>query len=164
MRRPAAALVAIVVASLMFGYAACATSPQASTLEGTWRTVEVTVTNSEGSNTRQISQPNLTIFADGHYASLTVFGAEPRENLPEEPTDEQRLAAWRPFAANAGSYSISGSDITTRVLIAKSSNATAENRETTTPFELDGDVLHRTFTNDSGTTFHVKYERVRGNS
>jgi hypothetical protein len=61
--------------------------------EGVWKTVEVTITNEEGTTTNESTQPNLTIFTKGHYASLRAGGGpEPRELLPEDPSDEQLLA------------------------------------------------------------------------
>ena len=158
-RQTISLLVAVVTLSLVIACAPTAAPEPESTIEGVWQSVEITTTNDEGTATRPISQPNLLIFAAGHYASLTIFGQEPREMLPEEPTDEQALAAWRPFAANAGTYEIVGSSINTRVIVAKSPNRTANNDEESSEFELDGDVLHRTFTNDAGNTFLVKFER-----
>jgi len=128
---------------------------------GAWKLVEVTITNDEGTTTNQVDQPNLTIFTGGHYASVNVFGDEPRAELPEDPTDEQRLAAWQPFNANAGTYDMSGSDLTTTVIVAKSPNATANHRSNTSVVERDGDTLYRTFTNpNNGATFKLKYVRV----
>ena len=130
-------------------------------LDGVWKVVEVTVTNAEGTTTNPVEQPNLTIFTDGHYATLNVFGDEPRAQLPDDPTDEQVLAAWRPFGANAGTYEVSGSELTTTVLVAKNPNATANQNTNTSSFEVDGDTLYRTLTNaNNGNTFRLKLVRV----
>ena len=47
--------------------------------------------------TNEITQPNLLIFTKRHYAGMFILGAEPRPELPDEPSDELLLAAWRPF-------------------------------------------------------------------
>jgi len=154
-------LIVVLVAAGSFLVLRPATANDAGGLDGVWRLVEVTSTNDEGTNTNPVEQPNLTIFTDGHYATLNVFGDEARAQLSDDPTDEQVLAAWRPFNANAGTYEVSGSDLTTTVVVAKSPNATANNNTNTTTFELDGDTLYRTFTNpNNGNTFRLKLVRV----
>lgn len=151
-------IIAVAVVAAAFSYPRDA---KLAAPEGVWKLVEVTITNDEGTTVNEVMQPNLTIFAKGHYASVGVFGEEPRAELGEDPTDEQLLAAWRPFNASAGSYSVYGSDMTTKVIIHKNPNPTANQRERTAPFELDGDTLYRTFTNpENGNTFKLKYARV----
>ncbi len=59
---------------LMFRPAA---TTDASDLEGVWKVVYVTITNDEGTQENEITQPNLTIFTATHYASVNVFGQEP---------------------------------------------------------------------------------------
>jgi len=163
MRRVAVPLLLVAVAGLTLAFREAPDT--VASPEGVWKAVEVTVTNTEGTQTNPITQPNLTILTAGHYASVSVFGEEPRALLPDEPTDEQRLAAWRPVGANAGTYLVAGSDITTTVIVAKSPNATAEHATNTSTFELQGEVMYRTFTNQSnGTTFKVKFVRQNGST
>jgi hypothetical protein len=154
-------LVLVLVGAASFLALRPAPAKDAGGLDGVWKLVEVTTTNDEGTNTNSVDQPNLTIFTDGHYASLNVFGDEPRAQLPDDPSDELVLAAWRQFNANAGTYVVSGSDLTTTVVVAKSPNATANQNTNTSSFELDGDTLYRTFTNaNNGNTFKLKLVRV----
>jgi len=137
-------------------------TPDASALKGVWQSTHVTVTNEEGTREFDITQPNLLIFTEGHYARLTVRGENARELLPEDDaTDEQLLAAWRRFNANAGTYQVRGNEITTKVTVAKNPNGMAEQRESTGTFEVDGNTLVRTGTNSAGTTtFTVTYSRL----
>ncbi len=138
-----------------------ATDHSYSAVEGVWKSVEVTVTTADSTYTNEVTEPNLLIFTKRYYAGLRILRAEPRLELPDEPSDEQLLAAWRPFRAGAGTYEVSGSEITTKVIVAKNPNATAEQRENTSAFELEGDVMHRTFTNrTTGDQFRVKYVRA----
>ena len=151
-------LIVFVVAAGSFLAFRPATTTDASAVEGVWKTVHVTITNDEGTQENETTTPTLTIFTEGHYASLRVGE---RETLPAEPTDEQLLAAWRPFNANAGTYEVYGNEIRTKVIVAKSPNATATQRERSSTFEVDGDTLIRTFTSEDGTTtFKVRYTRV----
>ena len=154
-------LIVLVVAAVSFLALRPASTTDASAVEGVWKAVHVTITNDEGTEENEITQPNLLIFSATHYAAAGVFGGEPRAELPEEDaTAEQLLAAWRPFYANAGTYEVKGYDIHTKVIVSKNPNATAEQAENSAPFEVDGDTMVRTFTNDAGTTFVVKYTRV----
>ncbi len=130
-------------------------------VEGVWKSVEVTVTTADSTYTNEHTHPNLLIFSKRHYARMRIAGAEPRPELPDEPSDELLLVAWRPLRAHAGTYEVSGSEMTLKVIVAKSPNDTAEQRERTTAFELEGDVMHRTFTSSTtGDQFRVKYVRV----
>ena len=125
-------------------------------VEGAWTGVSVTITNSDSTWTNEITTPNLTLFTEGHFAALRTGE---RESLPEDPTDEQRLAAWGPFFANAGTYTVSGSEMNTTVIIAKNPNATAEHRSQTSTFERDGYTLWRMFTRPNAE-FKVKYTKL----
>ncbi len=153
-------LIVLAVAAVSFLALRPAATIDASAVDGVWKSIHVTITNDEGTEEFEITTPNLLIFTATHYARLTVFGQEPRAELPEDPTDEQLLAAWRPLIANAGTYEVKGDEIHTKVIVAKSPNATAEQAEDSAPFEVDGDTMVRTFTNDAGTTFVVRYSRV----
>ncbi len=156
---PLIVLVAAVGSFLAFRPAA---TTDASDLEGVWKTVHVTTTNDEGTQETEITQPNLTIFSAQHYASFRIGGGqEPREMLPEDPTDEQRFAAFQRYIASAGTYEVVGNEIHTKLLMHRNPNAMAEQGEGTSTFEVDGDTLVRTFTNENtGASFRVRYTRV----
>ncbi len=84
---------------------------------------------------------------------MGVRGTEPRETFPEEPTDEQRLAAWSRFFASAGTYEVSGNEIHTNVIVDRNPNLTAEQAEGSSTFEVDGDTMVRTFGNGVVVTY-----------
>jgi len=133
--------------------------PDASSLEGAWKTVQVHAELQDTTWTRDEDRPNLTVFTDGHWAALRVAGDGTRAELPEDPTDEQLLEAWRPFRASGGTYSVSGSTLSTTTTIAKSPNAMGNENSST--FTLDGDKLVRVFRNDeNGNTWTVTYTRA----
>jgi hypothetical protein len=155
-------LMVFAVAAVSFVAFRPAATTDASAVEGVWKTVHVTMTNDEGTEENEITQPSLMIFTGNHWAAFRISGGqEPREMLPEDPTDEQRLAAFRRFNATAGTYEVKGNEIHTKLLMHRNPNAMAEQNEGSAPFEVDGDTLYRTFTNaNNGTVWRVKYMRV----
>jgi len=152
------AAIGVALVALAFRPAPEAMSDAAS-LEGAWKTVSVHAELQDTTWTRAEDRPNLTVFADGHWAALRVAGEGTRAELPEDPTDEQLLEAWRPFRASGGTYSVSGSTLHTTTTIAKSPNAMGNENSST--FTLDGDKLVRVFHNDeNGNTWTVTYARA----
>ncbi len=91
---------------------------------------------------------------------MAVRGTEPRETFPEEPTDEQRLAAWGRFFASAGTYEVNGNEIHTKVIVARNPNATAEQAEGSSTFEVDGDTMVRTLSTGPNSGVVLKYTRI----
>ncbi len=158
MRRLTLPLVLVlVVAAVSFLAFRPAATTDASAVEGVWKLVHVTFTNDEGTQQENdVTQPSILLFTAGHYASVSVRGQEPRATFPEEPTDEQRLAAWSRFYASAGTYEVEGNEINTKVIVTRNPNATAEQAENSSTFELDGDTMVRTFSN--GVV--LKYTRI----
>jgi Lipocalin-like domain len=109
-------------------------------LEGAWRVTEFVAT---GANAETIKspQPGLYIFTKRHYSIVTVGGTAPRKDFgaardPENLSDAEKIAryaAWEPFAANAGTYQVSGNILTTRAEVAKN------------PGVMTGPPIERTF-------------------
>ena len=149
-------LIVLAVAAVSFLAFRPATTTDAGDLEGVWKTVHVTLTNDEGTEEFDSPAPNLTIYTATHYATVFVVGEEPREALPEDPTDAQLLAAWRRFRATAGTYEVKGNEIHNKVIVSKNPNW----RENTATLEVDGDTMVYTFTTDAGLTVKVRYTRV----
>ncbi len=147
MRRLAVLLVLVVAAGSFLAFRPAMTTDTA--VEGVWKTVHVTTATED----RDAPQPGILIFTAGHYASVFVGGREPRGTFPEEPTDEQRLAAWGRFFASAGTYEVSGNEMTTKVIVARNPNNTAEQLERSSTFELDGDTMVRTLSNGVVVTY-----------
>ena len=150
MRRLTLLLVLVVAAGSFLAFRPMTTEVTA--VEGVWKLVHVTTAEGDFDS----PQPSILLFTAGHYAAVSVRGTEPRETLPEEPTDEQLLAAWRRFRASAGTYEVSGNEIHTKVIVARSPNATAEQLERSSTFEVDGDTMVRTLS--SGVV--VTYTRI----
>ena len=146
MRRLTLLRVLVVAAGSFLAFRPTMTT-QVSAVEGVWNHV----TTAEGDF--DATQPSILLFTAGHYAAVSVRGTEPRETFPEEPTDEQRLAAWSRFFANAGTYEVRGNDMHTKVIVERNPNATAEQVERSSTFEVDGDTMVRTFDNGLVITY-----------
>jgi hypothetical protein len=96
---------AAVVITLM----AVSTVPaSAQSIEGAWRLAEY----SSADGPTYSDTESLMIFANGYYSRLFVRAVERRAPLSAESTDADRIAAWSPFVANSGTYSVDGSTLT----------------------------------------------------
>ena len=132
----------------------------ASALEGAWTAVQVHAVLQDTTWTRDEERPNMLLFAGGHYASMRIRGEGARAELPEDATDEQRLEAWGRFQASSGSYSVSGSTISSKTLLAKNPNAMGDDWDS--EFKMDGEKLVRVFSNsESGNSWTVTYKRMK---
>lgn len=123
---------------------------------GAWLLESITAPD----GTERMQHPGIFLYTGTHYSAMFVIGDEARTDLSEEPSDAERLAAWRPFVANSGRYEIAGDQLTTRAFVAKSPNymhAFPDNATTFT-FAVEGDEL--TLTSAGGAV--VKLHRVEG--
>jgi hypothetical protein len=111
-----------------------------STLQGVWQIEEVTVVGGADEGTYSSPQPGLYIFTEQHYSTLLVPGDSPRELFSDESTDEETLAAYDNFIANAGTYQVAGSTLTVLASVAKVPNAMT-GEAFTYEYSLDGDSL-----------------------
>ena len=120
-------------------------SQQAPSLQGAWRVTEVIST---GPNASKSPQPGLYLFTKRHYSIVSVGGTAPRKDpgAPADPTkltDAEKLAryeVWDTLTANAGTYTVSGSTLTTQPLVAKNPSVMA-GPAATREFKIDGNTL-----------------------
>ncbi len=102
-----------------------AVSAQSSTkkpIEGAWKVTEIVVTGRDASNVAN-PQPGLIIFARKHYSVMWVPGNQPRSLFKgEDPTNEEKIAAYDSFVANSGTYEVAGSILTLHPMVARSPN------------------------------------------
>ena len=139
-------------------------SPEA--LDGAWRVVEVMSTGPAGARTLGDPQPGLLLFTEGHYSYTLVNGDQPRPRPPGGlATAEQLLAAWSPFAANAGTFELDGDRMIRRPIVAKSPDAMGPGIFNEYTFRLAADTLWITTvgteTGPSRNPTTVRYERAR---
>jgi hypothetical protein len=104
-------------------------------IQGVWRPVSRTIpaTTNPGDRsdpfahvpvgTQTNLQPGLMIFTARHYSRTTDTATTPRpttpEAIPTKVTVEELQARWGPFQANAGTYELSGSTLTLRLIVSK---------------------------------------------
>lgn len=93
----------------------------------------------------------LFLFTEsGQYSMMFVIG-EDREALPDDPSDAQIAAAYGPFVANSGRYSVAGNTITYEAFVAKD----PEYMSGFAPTGGDGNAQTMTFEISDGTlTLH----------
>jgi hypothetical protein len=127
-------------------------------IQGAWRMVSITVTESPagrrdpfdafGPGTHTNLQPELMIITGKHYSRTTDTAAQPRptapHKTPDRPTLEELQAEWGPFAANAGTYELSGNVLTLRAIVTKDPRGQRANNFTRLRVELEGDTLSLT--------------------
>ena len=116
-------------------------------LVGAWLIVETTTATADSSWVDSAPQTGLYVFSESHFSNMLIQGAEPRDLFPsgtEGATAEQRLAAYDPFIADAGSYVLTDSTLEVRNIIAKVPNVM--NFEMTYRYSLVGDSLTLSFT------------------
>jgi len=115
-------------------------------IQGVWRTVEVTM---RGPAARTITQipPNLTILTARYYSRINIDAEGPRPivaDVTKASADELR-AVWGPFVGEAGTYEvITGNLITMRPIAAKNPAVMGPGVFITYTYELDGDTIRVT--------------------
>ena len=115
------------------------TSPS---IEGVWRTVEVTMTGPSARTIRSV-QPNLTIITAKHYSHMELHSEAPRPTLadPSKATAEELRQAWGPLGAEAGSYELSREGFVTHPVISKNPAAMGEGSFTSYTYRIAGDTM-----------------------
>jgi len=133
------------MATLAVVFAMQSAMAQSAKLEGVWRITEVTISGPNTQTYTNLPPTSLLIFTKRHYSIMydRATTDKPRPSLPREnATDAQKLAAWTPFTANAGTYEVKGTTVTTRPVVAKNPNA----MEASTTFDskIEGNTLSLT--------------------
>jgi|GEM_PF-4723170 len=101
-------------------------SVNAQSIEGAWK---LECYRFEGENMRgevNPAQASLFLFTDSHYSISYVLGDTPRSALPDTPSNEEIVAAYRSFVSNSGRFEQSDSTLMTYPLITRNPNVTAE--------------------------------------
>jgi hypothetical protein len=99
-------------------------------IQGVWRIVEITTTNPDAGatggypkGTHTNVQPGVMIFTAKHYSQNLDIAGQPRPTIgfkvAGKPTAEEMQSQWGPFQAGAGTYELSGTTLTTRIIVAK---------------------------------------------
>ena len=132
---------------------------QSSALQGVWNITEVSLTSPDTSWTYTDPRARLLIFTDRHYSWVGTRGSGSRERLSDEPSDAERLEAWGPFFATAGTYESTDSTFTFRAIAAKNPNDEGSWTLTAT-YRIEGDTLWITFETATGAEIRITYVRL----
>ncbi len=127
-------------------------------LEGAWQTTEIMITGGDNEGTNTEPEPSLLIFTGTHYSTMRNVGSRPSNTEGEPLTDEQVIAAYRSFRANTGTYEASDSKIMYHVMVARGPTFAGATPEV--EYQIEGDKLMTTATNDEGVVTHVTYTRL----
>jgi hypothetical protein len=122
---------------------ACTPRQPIDDLVGAWLIVETTETTPDSSWVNSSPQPGLYIFTESHFSNMLIHGTQLRESFLPNGTPQQRLAAYDPFIADAGSYTRTASTMTMQNIIAKVPDVM--DYELTYRYSLVGDSLTMTF-------------------
>lgn len=133
-------------------------------VEGVWRTVEVVVQ----SPTPQTYKPGATLamFHGRHYSRVEVHAEGPRPVLkdPAAASAGELRAAWGPFVAEAGTFELSGNEITMQALVAKNPAAMITGATSVYTYQRNGETLMltqvRTSSGPSAVPVTIKLVRV----
>jgi len=151
----------IVAAAMALGSASVGVKGQgAHPLVGVWKVAEIEAPQGEKDTN---PQPTLYIFTARHYSHVSVTSSSPRPNYTgPNVTDAQRVAMWQPFSATAGTYEVSGSDLTIRPIVAKNPGFMASRGFFTFEFSLEGpDVWLRASRDAAGVIPRANANRVK---
>jgi hypothetical protein len=132
----------LVTAMSLTSLAAVGAARPHSSIQGVWRTAEVTAARSGAVVGRQ--PPSLGIITAKYYSRVEIHGAEPRPALADaaSATADQLRATWGPFFAEAGTYELSdGNVLTTRPLVAKNPAVMSSGFFVAYTYRIEGDTL-----------------------
>jgi Lipocalin-like domain len=139
MTRSTTAAIAVSVVVIVGAWGNAQTSSGA--LDGAWEVQEITFAQPG----LPVNKPaGLYLFTGKHYALLQVADtARPSLTVAEEAnaTADQLRAVWGPFQANAGTFEISGTTLTTRPTVAKNPVTMSAGFFNEFSFTLNGDTL-----------------------
>lgn len=133
-----------------------------SDLNGTWKVVALSGHGPEGDWSINDVQPGLIIFNDSYYSEMIIWSEGARALFTDNAnrTDAEKVAAFDPFTAHAGSYEVAGEMIKSKRIVAKNPNSMAAARITETEYQVDGNklVLNRS---GEGWTMQIGLERLK---
>ena len=137
---------------------------KAGPLEGVWQTVQVTMGGTQPATMKPGA--NLAIFSGRHYSRVEVHTEKTRPVLanPATATADELREVWGPFVAEAGTYELSGDQLTLHPIVSKNPAAMAAGVSVVYSCKLDGKTATLTAQRDLrgpvANPFTVKLERI----
>ena len=157
-------VVGLLVMCMAFGVSRA--DAQDSSMEGTWRLAEVMTTGPDGSTFPPTA--GLAIYTPTHFMFVVDTAVDGRPALSQswdESTADQLRATFDGFGAAAGTYEVSGGELTWKYEVSGNPALMAPSAFLTASIDMDGDTVKvTTHTNQDGpfdnpTTFTMT--RVR---
>ena len=130
-------------------------------LVGAWLITEMTTTTPDSTWTNDNPQPGLYVFTDRHFSLMLIPSSEPRALFPDDPSAEERLAAYDNFVSDAGTYEFTDSVLTMHNIIAKVPNFMNGGAGGPYRYTLKGDSLLLTFSGGWARGGEITYHLVR---
>ena len=127
-------------------------------LVGSWEPEAIYL--EKGDSTWTEAYKGLLIFTETHYSVMYSFG-ESRPSITDETTDEEKLAIFNNFTANAGTYSVEDNVITLNMTIAKWPNGMEAGPVKWPPHTVKGNKLSFKGKNQAGATFTAVWVRAK---
>jgi hypothetical protein len=127
--------------ALSAGITVTSAQEQKTPLDGVWRTVEVVVPGEHSQTFKP--QSTLAIFHGRHYSRVEVHAEHPRTPLadPARASADELRAVWGPFVGEAGTFKVSGNEITMQATVAKNPAAMKDGAVSVYTYRIDGDAL-----------------------
>ena len=135
-------------------------------ITGVWKLTEMVA---EGAQAERFANPSgLYVFTRGYYSIIRVNAANKRQALkepadPNKITDAEKIAAfdhWNPVTAQSGTYTVKGSTISFRPLVAKNQSV-MDGPTSDVTFQLQNNTLSiAQKTADGKTTRTWKFTRL----
>jgi hypothetical protein len=148
-KRPWAAVILVMSLGVMAQMAGSAQRASANPLFGVWRVSEITYT---GPNAKKVSspQPGIFIVTGRYYSMQAVISDTPRREIPSHnATLPQYGMAFKNFAADSGTYDVTGNELTFKPVVAKT--PAVLDYSVVDTFELEGtDTMWLTQKSDQG--------------
>ena len=127
-------------------------------LEGAWAVSEVVVSSADTSFSITAPRPGLFVFARNHFSAVIIVGKGPLEPFSEDPTDAERLTAFRNLRATAARYELGDSIMTITTFVDAIPSDIGDTF--TAGYRLDDQTLVLTFADDQGGTTTITLIRM----
>jgi hypothetical protein len=147
-----------VAAVLAAGCSGAGTGGDAAGLAGAWAVSEVAVSSADTSFTITAPRPGLFVFTRNHFSAVVIVGEGPLEPFSDEPTDAERLTAFRNLRATAARYELGDSTMTITTFVDAIPSDVGDTF--TAGYRLDDRMLVLTFHDDQGGTTTITLTRM----
>ena len=132
--------------------------------EGVWKTVEVVVPGPTPQTFKAAA--TMAIFHGKHYSRVEVHaeGDRPVLKNPATASADELRAVWGPFVAEAGTFEVTGNNVTMQATVAKNPAAMMSGATSVYTYQRSGDSLTltqtRTPSGSSAVPVTIKLARV----